>query len=65
MGLTTEHGGRGPKVCVPGVQDNFLTQHVLEPTRAARVGETGASCYNFHSNSIFHKNMQAQDFFWT
>ena len=30
-----------------------------------RVGETGASCYNFHSNSIFHTNMQAQDLFWT
>ena len=31
------------------------------PYRA--VGETGASCYNFHSKSIFHKNMQARDFF--
>ena len=29
------------------------------------VGETGASCYNFHSNSIFHKNMQARDYFLT
>ena len=29
------------------------------------VGETGASCYNFHSNSIFHKNMQARGFCWT
>ena len=28
MGYTTEHRGRGL------VQDNFLTQHVLEPTRA-------------------------------
>ena len=28
------------------------------------VGETGASCYNFHSNSIFHINMQARDIFW-
>ena len=27
------------------------------------VGETGASCYNFHSKSIFHKNMKARDFF--
>ena len=36
MGLTTEHRGRGQKLlCL--VQDNFLTQHVLEPTRAARV----------------------------
>ena len=26
------------------------------------VGETGASCYNFHANSIFHKPMQARDF---
>ena len=29
------------------------------------VGETGASCYNFHSKSIFHTNMQAQDFLLT
>ena len=36
MGYTTEHRGRIPKVVVL-VQDNFLTQHVLEPTRAARV----------------------------
>ena len=36
MGFTTEHRGRGPNVvCL--VQDNFLTQQVLEPTRAARV----------------------------
>ena len=34
MGLTTEHRGRRI-LCL--VQDNFLTQHVLEPTRAARV----------------------------
>ena len=36
MGLSTEHRGRGPTVFVPG-KDNLLTQHVLEPTRAARV----------------------------
>ena len=30
-----------------------------------KVGETGASCYNFHSNSIFHKNMQARDYLLT
>ena len=36
MGFTTEHRGRGPNdFCL--VQDNFLTQHVLEQTRAARV----------------------------
>ena len=36
MGLTTEHRGGGPTfLCL--VQDKFLTQHVLEPTRAARV----------------------------
>ena len=29
------------------------------------VGETGASCYNFHSNSFFHTNIQARDLFWT
>ena len=34
MGYTTEHRGRRPNVFV---QDNFLTQHVLEPTRAARI----------------------------
>ena len=34
--FTTEHRGRGPNVlCL--VQDNFLTEHVLEPTRAARL----------------------------
>ena len=36
MGYTTKHRGRIQKGVVP-VQDNFLTQHVLEPTRAARV----------------------------
>ena len=36
MGNTTEHRGRDQRfLCL--VQDNFLTQHVLEPTRAARV----------------------------
>ena len=29
------------------------------------VGETGASCYNFHSKSLFHKNMPARYFSWT
>ena len=36
MGFSTEHRGRGPNVFVPGT-GQFLTQHVLEPTRAARV----------------------------
>ena len=35
MGYITEHRGRSTFMCL--VQDNFLTQHVLEPTRAARV----------------------------
>ena len=36
MGYITEHRGRRQHVlCL--VQANFLTQHVLEPTRAARV----------------------------
>ena len=36
MGYITEHMGRRPNVlCL--VQDNFLTQHVLEPSRAARI----------------------------
>ena len=36
MGYTTEHRCRRQKVlCL--IQDNFLTQHVLEPTRATRV----------------------------
>ena len=26
------------------------------------IGETGASCYNFHSKSLFHKNMQSRDY---
>ena len=37
MGFTIEHRGGGPKVFLCLVQDNFLTQHVLEPSRAARV----------------------------
>ena len=36
MGYTTEHRCRRPNVlCL--IQDNFLTQHVLEPTRATGV----------------------------
>ena len=35
MGYTTERRGRRPNVFV--IQDNFLTQHVLEPTREASV----------------------------
>ena len=36
MVYTTEHRGRRPRVlCL--LQDTFLTQHVLEPTRATRV----------------------------
>ena len=27
------------------------------------VGETGASCYNFHSKSLVHKKKPARDFF--
>ena len=29
------------------------------------VGETGASCYNFHSNSIFHTKICKLKIFWT
>ena len=29
------------------------------------VEETGASCYNFHSKSIIHTNMQARDILLT
>ena len=36
MGYTTEPGVEDQK-CLCLVQDNFLTQHVLEPTRATRV----------------------------
>ena len=36
MGYTTDTGVEDPKVlCL--VQDNFLTQHVLEPSRTERV----------------------------
>ena len=31
--------------------------------RRGYIGETWASYYNFHSNSIFHEHMQARDFF--
>ena len=39
MGLTTEHGGRGPKVVVPGTGQflNSTCIRTVEPTRAARV----------------------------
>ena len=37
MGYTTEHRGREDQTLLCLVQDNFLTQHVLEPTRAARI----------------------------
>ena len=37
MGYTTEHRGGIDQKFVCLEQDNFLTQHVLEPTRAARV----------------------------
>ena len=37
MGLTTGTGVEDQKLFLCVVQDNFLTQHVLEPTRAARV----------------------------
>ena len=47
---------------IMGVQiDQFNTLTVCG-TVLLGVGETGASCYNFHSKSIFHKNMQARDF---
>ena len=36
MGYTTEHWGRRPTV-LRLVHGNFLTQHVLEPTRATSV----------------------------
>ena len=38
MGYTTEHMLEDQQcLCLVVVQDNFLTQHVLEPTRAAMV----------------------------
>ena len=37
MGYTTEHGGIEYQQFLCLVQDTFLTQHVLEQTRATRV----------------------------
>ncbi len=37
MGYTTEHRGVEDQKFLCLVQDNFLTQHVLEPTRATSV----------------------------
>ena len=62
--------GRTDGVCGGHLSDSFsslsaaftLTVHI-NALYNERVGETGASCYNFHSKSIFHKNMQARDFF--
>ena len=36
---------------------------IMKGLEGGDIGETGASCYNFHSKSIFHKNMQARDIF--
>ena len=61
MGLTTEHRGRGPKVFV-SVQDNFLTQHVLEPTRAARVLYIVLSSQKeFVDNVVIHEPLGSSD----
>ena len=61
MELTTEHGGRGPKVlCL--VQDNFLTQHVLEPTRAARVLDIVLSSQKeFTDNVVIQEPLGSSD----
>ena len=37
MGYITEHRGRRPNVVVPSTGYFFLTQHVVEPTRAAMI----------------------------
>ena len=39
---------------------NVQVSASLDNTIHNNVGETGASCYNFHSNSIFHTNMQTR-----
>ena len=39
--------------------DNLAKLASALPYSIMTVGETGASYYNFHSKSIFHKNMQA------
>ena len=50
---------------LPSSTDQLPLSRLLCRTQQRMIGETGASCYNFHSNSIFHKNMQARDFFLT
>ena len=36
---------------------------IMKGLEGGDIGEPGASCYNFHSKSIFHKYMQARDIF--
>ena len=48
----------------PYFVNDFLFDFIQE-MKVLNVGETGASCYNFHSKSLFHKNMPARDLFWT
>ena len=52
---------RRQRVIVDGEVSSWKS--VLSGVPRGSVGETGASCYNFHSKSIFHKNIQARDFF--
>ena len=47
------------------VKNTKKIQNMVWPTiqlYGCQIGETGASCYNFHSKSLFHKNMQARGF---
>ena len=55
-----------PEVEIPIFNGDPREYHMFITTFdqvVGNVGETRASCYNFHSKSIFHKNMQARDFF--
>ena len=44
--------GQNTNICVCLVQDNFLTQHVLEPTRAARVLDIVLSSRALHGHEM-------------
>ena len=61
MGYTTEHRDRRPKLlCL--VQDNFLTQHLLEPTRAAMVLDIVLSSQKeFVDNVVIQKPLGSSD----
>ena len=61
MGFTTEHSDRRPKVFVCVIQENFLTQHVLEPTRARVLDIVLSSQKEFVDNVVIQEPLGSSD----